>query len=75
VLARIVTIIMVNRLIILGGLPQQNLFHKKSKCVETPKRVWELTKLQTLKGNLVSMDLVELFDNLTQLITLPIKDV
>lgn len=46
-----------------------------SRGVETPKGVWETTELQTLKGVLANMDLVEQLGNMVQLRTLAIEDV
>ncbi|KAF0901250.1 hypothetical protein E2562_038828 [Oryza meyeriana var. granulata] len=47
----------------------------KSRGVEAPKVVWESIELQTLKGVLANMDLVEHLGNMTQLRTLEIEDV
>uniref|UniRef100_A0A0D9X4I5 NB-ARC domain-containing protein n=1 Tax=Leersia perrieri TaxID=77586 RepID=A0A0D9X4I5_9ORYZ len=48
---------------------------EKSRGVEAPKTVWESMELQTLKGVLANMDLVEHLGNMTQLRTLAIEDI
>ncbi|KAL5230517.1 hypothetical protein ABZP36_029293 [Zizania latifolia] len=46
-----------------------------SRGVEVPKAAWESMELQTLKGVLTNMDLVEHLGSMTQLRTLAIEDV